>query len=491
MTSITQHKINILFFAFLLFVLSFHRQALAQNLFKAREIYTVYPKDHGGALVNPDMGWTMHFYSNVLAHYGSKLEAWDTLDDFPGVSTVYLRVPWVAVQPEEGRYTWEILDTPAQRWTDKGKKVAIRITATENWMTQATPQYVFDAGAKKYQAYDYFEPDYSDPVFLEKVDEFVRVMAERYDGNPNIAFVDIGHFGMWGEGHTVITSPVHGKTWDIETQKKIIDIYCKHFKKTRLCISDDFVGDSEPGSRFAISDYAFSRGVTMRDDSILVQKAPKHWFHSEMAQLFWPTMPVILEHEHYNGAKKRGCWDKDLLLQSIEEYHASYMSIHSWPRVLLEENRDVIDKINRRMGYRIHAQSIAYQKSIQKNESFLVQWNWQNVGVAPCYPGGYPCFTLKDDQGGIVSVMVEAGFNVKSMPPAEAGKAPVSKVTSEFIVAKQMDDPKGPFFRSCKPGVYDVYISVGQLDGTPVLELPYHNDDGKKRYKIGTITLTE
>ena len=99
--------------------------------------------------------------------------------------------------------------------------------------------------------------------------------------------------------------------------------------------------------------------------------------------------------------------------------------------------------------------------------------------------------SLKDDQGGIVSVMVEAGFNVKSMPPAEAGKAPVSKVISEFIVAKQMDDPKGPFFRSCKPGVYDVYISVGQLDGTPVLELPYHNDDGKKRYKIGTITLTE
>lgn len=30
--------------------------------------------DNGKALVNPDMGWTMHFYSNVLANYGSKLE---------------------------------------------------------------------------------------------------------------------------------------------------------------------------------------------------------------------------------------------------------------------------------------------------------------------------------------------------------------------------------------------------------------------------------
>lgn len=54
-----------------------------------------------------------------------------------------------------------------------------------------------------------------------------------------------------------------------------------------------------------------------------------------------------------------------------------------------------------------------------------------------------------------------------------------------------MDDPKGPFFRTCKPDIYDVYVSGEKLDGTPELELPYHNDDGKKRYKIGKITLTE
>ena len=454
-------------------------------------MHRVKLKDHGGALINPDMGWTMHYYSNVLANYGSKLEAWDTLDDFPGVSTVYLRVPWVTVQPEEDLYTWEMLDTPAQRWVDKNKKVALRITATENWMTQATPQFVFDAGAKKYQAYDYFEPDYADPIYLEKVDAFIQAMAERYDGNPNIAFIDIGHFGMWGEGHTVVTSPVHGKSWDIETEKKIIDIYCKHFKKTLLCISDDFVGDSEPGDRFPISDYAFSRGVTIRDDSILVQKAPKHWFHSEMAQLFWPTLPVILEHEHYEGSKKRGCWDKDLLLQSVEDYHASYMSIHTWPRLLLNENKDVIDKINKRMGYRIHANEISYPKKIKINTPFIMQWNWQNLGVAPCYPGGYPCITLKDDKGGIVSVLVDPKFNVKTMMPAEVNKAPLHKVVSEFIVAKQIDDPKGPFFRTCKPGVYEVYISVGELDGTPTLELPYHQDDGKKRYKVGKISLNQ
>ena len=78
--------------------------------------FTAALQDHGRALVNPGMGWTMHFYSNILTNYGSQLEPSDTLDDFPGLSTVYLRVPWAFLEPEEGEFVWELLDTPAQRW---------------------------------------------------------------------------------------------------------------------------------------------------------------------------------------------------------------------------------------------------------------------------------------------------------------------------------------------------------------------------------------
>ena len=86
----------------------------------AEPTVTVQPEDTGQALVNPDMGWTMHFYSNVIQNYGSKLEPSDTLDDFPGLSTVYLRVPWSFLEPEEGRFDWSLVDTPAQRWIGKG-----------------------------------------------------------------------------------------------------------------------------------------------------------------------------------------------------------------------------------------------------------------------------------------------------------------------------------------------------------------------------------
>lgn len=457
----------------------------------ANKIKHFNPSDHGKALINPGMGWTMHFYSNLLPNYGSKLKAADTLDDFPGLSTIYLRIPWAYVEPEKGNFIWETLDTPAQRWIEKGKKVAFRITATENWMRQATPQWVFDAGATPLEANGYIEPDYDDPVFLKEVEHFVRIIAERYDGNSNVAFVDIGHFGMWGEGHTVLTSPVHKKTWGLELQKKMIDLYRRHFRNTLLCISDDYAGPDREGTRFPITDYAFSQGVTIRDDSILVQPYPKHWFHSEMAQLFWPALPVILEHEHYRNSKSNKAWNKELLLKSVEDYHASYMSIHGWPRELLDENRDIINRINRRMGYRLQILHIRWPACVHKNKSFRIQTEWNNAGVAPCYLGGYPCFTLKDEEGGIIAVLVDTSFNLKELPPTTSGEVNSHPLTSRFIIAPTFADSFGSYSRTCETGSFDLYISAGKSDGTPMFELPYPESDGHKRYRVGTIEVNE
>ena len=129
-------------------------KAMGQSMFVSKEspaevsLCKVTPIDSGRALINPRMGWPMHFYSNIIDNYGSKLEPVDTLDDFPGLSTVYLRLPWSFIEQEEGLFNWEILDTPAQRWIDKGKKVAFRISASESWMRWATPEWVAKAGAK-------------------------------------------------------------------------------------------------------------------------------------------------------------------------------------------------------------------------------------------------------------------------------------------------------------------------------------------------------
>lgn len=458
----------------------------------AQSLVTIRPTDTGAALVNPDMGWTMHFYSNVPSNYGSRLEPSDTVEDFPGLSTVYLRVPWSMVEPEEGRFNWAMLDTPAQRWIAKGKRVAFRITCSENWTPFATPEWVKKAGAKG-TYYEWgkgpvekgvlWDPDFGDPVFLGKLDAFLTAMAARYDGSPNVAFIDIGSYGMWGEGHTFGSSRVSEDRAD-KIVRKHIDMYMNHFPRMLLAINDDVAGSEKPGRHFPLTDYAISKGVTLRDDSIMVQPPPHSWYHSEMAQEFWPKLPVILEHEHYGGSKERGAWgDGSLLLKAVEDYHASYMSIHWWPRIELEANRALIDRINLRMGYRLQLREITWPEKVTVGEAFKVTSKWANAGVAPCYPGGFVALTIKDTQGGIVSVLSDESLDMRTLEVGPPGKAPVKTHESEFRV--------GLIAPTTKPGVYNVYVSVGKRDGTPVIALPLPNDDGQRRYRLGQITIGE
>jgi hypothetical protein len=273
--------------------------------------------------------------------------------------------------------------------------------------------------------------------------------------------------------------------------KKHIDLHLKHFKQTLLCISDDVAGASKPGRHFPAMDYALSKGVSMRDDSILVQAPPHSWYHAEMAEEFWPRLPVILEHEHYGSSKRRQAWSGDLLLKSVEDYHASYMSIHWWPREELQENRDTVRRINLRLGYRIQLRELQWPAKVPLGQPFVVESSWANAGVAPCYGGGFWALTLKDDKGGIVSTLVDESFDLKDLAVGPANQAPVQKRPSRLTVAYRHVEPLGTHAPPVKPGTYSVFVSVGQRDGTPRLALPLPESDGQGRYKIGQIELVE
>ncbi len=439
---------------------------------------TVRPQDTGEALVNPGMGWVLHYYDNIPQNYGSRLEPSDTVDDFPGLSVVYLRIPWSYLEPEEGQFNWSVLDTPAQRWIAKGKQIALRISCSESWMRWATPEWVHRAGAKGYdfepgvgvkEGGPYWEPDYDDPVFLHKLDNFLSALAKRYDGNPEVAFIDVGSLGVWGEGHTFASTR---RQISVETVKKHIDLYLKHFKCTLLAANDDFSfhGDET-------IEYARQKGLTLRDDSVLVQGGENAYFHAGMAQAFWRERPVILECEHYGPSKERGYWqDGSKYLQAVEEYHASYASIHWWPREFLEENRELIARINMRLGYRLRLVEASWQEQVKLGEKWRVRWRWSNAGVAPCYRGGYPALTLKDEKGGIVAVLVDERLNVRSLPVGPPGSAEAVESQPAFALPFQL-----------KPGVYSVYVSVGTITGTPEIALPLPNGDGQRRYLLGRV----
>jgi hypothetical protein len=448
----------------------------------APERVTVRPADTGEALANPGMGWVLHYYDNVPANYGSRLEPSDTVDDFPGLTVVYLRLPWSYLEPEEGRFAWSMVDAPAQRWIDKGKQIAFRFSACESWMRYATPRWVQDAGAKGFD-FDpgkgeaaggrYWEPDYGDPVFLAKLDRFLAAAAARWDGDPRVAFIDVGSFGVWGEGHTFASTR---RTFPADVVKAHIDLHLRHFHRTLLAANDDFSFMGEETIR-----YAREKGLALRDDSILVQPPPNSYFHAAMAADFWPRLPVILESEHYGPSRDRKAWgDGSLYLKAVEEYHGSYASIHWWPREFLAAERPLIDRINRRLGYRLQIREASWPREVRKPGPLEIEIAWANAGVAPCYPGGHPAFTLADAKGGIVAVLVEEGLDVRSLETAAPDAAPVRQVRSSFLLPANL-----------APGTYRLLASVGARDGTPAIALPHPGGDAKRRYSLGEIKVIE
>ena len=69
-----------------------------------------------------------------------------------------------------------------------------------------TPEWVFDAGAESYEytsssGFTQIIPVWTDEIFIEKMQNFVAALGERYNGNENIAWIDIRNYGNWGEQH--------------------------------------------------------------------------------------------------------------------------------------------------------------------------------------------------------------------------------------------------------------------------------------------------
>lgn len=458
---------------------------------------TVRPADEGRPLNNPGMGFVMHWFDNSLTNYGARLPSGDDMAWFPGCRVCYFRLPWSAIEPAEGHYDWSAIDAVAQRWIDRGGQIAFRVTCSETGFEYATPKWVFDAGARGVR-YDYgwgdrggvkadgrlVDPVYDDPVFLAKLDAFLGRFAARYDGDPAVAFVDIGTFGTWGEGHVGGASrPPEGAIPALV--KRHIDLHLRHFRRTQLVISDDVSGNGD-GCMTDLLDYARAHGVGWRDDSILVERAPHEWYHAQQAAAYWRDLPVVLEHEHYALSQKAGAWNARRLLDAVEEHHASYLSVHGDARAILAENRPWIDRINARLGYRYRPVEISWPTAVAADARFFtILWKWTNAGVAPAYADHYPAISLKDAEGRIAAVWTAEKLNLRHLPVG-AADAPhvVSGWFDVFLTPSAFPAPKGKFA---------LYLSAGRADGTPTIELPLppETDDGHHRYRLGEIEFSK
>ena len=354
--------------------------------------------DEAKILNNPHKGWEIHYYSNSLRNYGSRLNPNDSLPDFPGLSNIYMRLAWSYIEPEEGVYNWEVIDSVINRWVPRGKTVSFRITTKETTLADATPEWVRKAGAKGEFINDpglrvkAWAPDYGDAIFLKKLENFHRAFAARYDQKPYMAYVDIGSIGEWGEGHTAYSG------WadvPVDVVKKHIDIYKRCYKNSVLVISDDFIGqrDTDDGSDYEIFHYCQKNGIGYRDDSANVAWYRSLGFSSscirspELFNSVYRTIPVVLEHDHYRATVRNGMFrDGSGFEKAIRETKATTIGFHHFPREWLSENYRFAIKMANLSGYWYFPKFAMLPDTLRTDSGRnYIRMTWENRGVAPAY----------------------------------------------------------------------------------------------------------
>ena len=414
-------------------------------------------KDTETALKNPDKGWYIHYYDNSIIKYGVGLSAKNAVALIPCLDHIYLRLAWSYLEPKEGQYDWNVIDKVINDYAQYGVKVSFRITCkeTDSNNKYATPKWVKDAGAKGTMLDDSWEPDYGDPIFLEKLDNFHKAFAARYDSREDVIYVDVGSYGDWGEGHTSSSSK---KVWGWDTIKAHFDIYKKHYKNTMIVISDDFVGSrNNSNGKNEIHQYVLDNNWSYRDDSIGVEWYVKTYGEKlrspELFEAVKNKQPTILENEHYNWNNKSGNWQNGkYFLSAMEQTGATYGGFHGYPSEFMKDNPQVAKELGNKLGYWYFVDKI---KVVSKDKKLQITIDWLNNGVSKAY-NKYDFNIILEDANGNETVFAQKDFDNRSIMPSKKSSI------SHNVDATKLASGKYTLKIQLKKGDQPVYIALNK-----------------------------
>lgn len=317
-------------------------------------------------LKNPHKGWFFHYIDNGYGreNYRNKIHKGDHLEWFPGMKNIYLRFDWADIEKEEGVYDWSYIDEIMNEWKKYGYEFGIRVCTYEvSKIRYAVPKWLVDMGieGKFYEPENKdvvgcFEPIYSDPLYLEKLNNFIAECGRKFDNNPLVDFVEIGTFGAWGEGHNGFGME---KVYDIETIKEHINMHIRHFKNKTVLINDDTIShlrkvDEKAGAE--IMEYAMARGLGIRDDSVCVDYYCKTFGYNTLEtdfyyKYFTDNAPTALELEHFAGISDENLADCFRYLEALKAGKATYSGFHGDPYIWYERFKYFTEYAANRLGY--------------------------------------------------------------------------------------------------------------------------------------------
>ena len=390
-------------------------------------------KENENPFQNPGQGWAAN--SAYAPDYGL----------FCGAG--YIRYDWSTLQPTEDSIDWERFEKDINSFAKKGLPFYFRIMTANfhSWKKYSSPEWLFLKGAKGYdyegvkyklpdgtESTDHVVPDFSDPIYLETHEKFIKALAKRYDGDPRIGGIDLGSYGNWGEWHCwglgLGNYGGHKSPHSVEVRKAWADMYLKNFKKTQIIsMTDDAailkynIGDGAPR-------------VGMRRDGVGSPNHFRNWIGSKRYEQIpymgeiWKKQPMVFEYfASVNLMRKMG-WDMPFSLKWILDNHVSIVNeIPLQPAQFAEGSPEekALRQIDLYAGARLVPQSA---NVVYHNGKLEVKIVGVNKGVSKIYLPYEFVYEVRGADGALVAEKVSQ-------------KDPRSILTGEFEISDSFDLP--------------------------------------------------
>jgi hypothetical protein len=431
---------------------------------------TVYPEQRAGYIPNPLMGW----------------QDTETSDKRFPETVGYVRDNWPVFQPAADEYDWSIIEDLRARMAAEGGQISFRIQTIKPppWGSgHGVPNWLLQQGAQVVEGELSEEPLFADCLFLEAHGDFIDALRQQYDGDPDVAFIDVGSYGLYGEWHTT------QYTWEEETpdwhaRRRIIDMYLGG-EGARPCIDTDgstvmqsysyegfrdtqLIMPYTPGFDDSLR-YALSRrdDIGIRHDA-LGSELHQDRFAAEIPDLIeqtWRREPIIFElyPEAYTPDQLRSA------RAFAEEMHASIIheNFHG------EGEDALIERMLERTGYRLLLHRVAYTAELRPGEPLSLALLWENRGVAPPYTT-FPLLVQIVDGAGQVVAQQQYDEDIRVWLP-------------EAVYPMQLELVLPP---TLEAGVYDLRLAFVYADTQePALSLAIEGQDAEGYYRPGSITV--
>ena len=384
-------------------------------------------KRFDGPLSNPHKGFTVPtggawtFVPEFeYGPYGSlNNRAWDLVSYGSGYQQ------WNKLNPAKGVYDWTELEKLLNALAEHNMTYALRVLPyTPSFIKSDfppqeeydwTPPFVYEMGAKKIQIdlrgteFHAYAPVWDDPIYLQAAKEFAKALAEKYDGDPRIEYIDVRTFGEWGEWHTshILGSEMPADSVLID----MLDYYASLFKKTLLVLPSNGFGD--------VYTHALELGITKRDDGFIgIPGRPDTLLRAYNANL--PTIAeniagyrTMLTYDDLipGGSQK---WTAERWVDAITTAHLTYYVLdqdNDCGYYFYKDNKALADSMSKVIGYNFtvtRAELLTVATPTAENSADTAAGNVAtntlniivtNTGVAPCFFDVYLVAEFVDSTG--------------------------------------------------------------------------------------------